>query len=377
MSRYFLTGGTGTVGSCILEHLLAQPDSHVNLLARADSDVSAEVRKLDLLQAIMGANGAKHAARVTAIRGDAKLPLFGMSLDRYQRLVGDCTHVIHSAGLVRMNLPIEEARASALGAAENVISLARALKQSGQLQKVEFVSTVGVGGHSTEVTEDWIETPRGFHNTYEQAKAEAEVPVRAAVGEGLPITVHRPSMVVGDSVTGRIISFQVFYHLCEFLTGSRSRGLFPPFGGTKLDTIPVDYVAKAMLWSSGQKQTIGKVLHLCSGPRHAIPIGDLQRQIVAMFRANGVTMPQPRIIPRVLFRAMLMPLGMLAPKNIRRAIKTVPIFLDYLASEQVFQNETTQKLLESAGIAVPPTSVYLDKVVSYYLARRGRKEQRA
>ena len=85
-------------------------------------------------------------------------------------------------------------------------------------------------------------------------------------------------------------------------------------------------------------------------------------------------MPQPRIIPRVLFRAMLMPLGMLAPKNIRRAIKTVPIFLDYLASEQVFHNETTQKLLDPAGIAVPPTSAYLDKVVSYYLDRRGRKE---
>jgi len=377
MSRYFLTGGTGTVGSCILEHLLAQPHSHVYLLVRANSNERAEERKFRLLQTIMGADGAKYADRVTAIRGDTKLSLFGMPQDQYQRLAEACTHVIHSAGLVRMNLPLKEARDSAVDAAENVITLARTLQQSGQLQKVEFVSTVGVGGHSTEVTEDWIETPRGFHNTYEQAKAEAEVPVRAAVGEGLPITVHRPSMVVGDSVTGRIISFQVFYHLCEFLTGSRSRGLFPPFGGTKLDTIPVDYVAKAMLWSSGQKQTIGKVLHLCSGPRHAIPIGDLQRQVVAMFRAKGVTMPQPRIIPRVLFRAMLMPLGMLAPKNTRRAIKTVPIFLDYLASEQVFQNETTQKLLESAGIAVPPTSAYLDKVVSYYLARRGPKDQRA
>ena len=232
MSRYFLTGGTGTVGSCILEHLLAQPDSHVYLLVRANSNERAEERKFRLLQTIMGADGAKYADRVTAIRGDTKLSLFGMPQDQYQRLADACTHVIHSAGLVRMNLPLKEARDSAVDAAENVIALARTLQQSGQLQKVEFVSTVGVGGHSKEVTEDWIETPRGFHNTYEQAKAEAEVPVRAAVGEGLPITVHRPSMVVGDSVTGRIISFQVFYHLCEFLTGSRSRGLFPPFGGT-------------------------------------------------------------------------------------------------------------------------------------------------
>lgn len=370
MSRYFLTGGTGAVGSRILEHLLAQPDSHVYLLARADSDESAEARKLDLLRTIMGADGTKHAARVTAVRGDIRLPLFGMTQDHYRKLVGNCSHVIHSAGLVRMNLPIEEARASAVGAAENIIGLARVLKYSGRLQKVEFVSTVGVGGHLKDVAEEWIATPRAFHNTYEQAKAEAEIRVQAAVREGLPITVHRPSMVVGDAVSGRTISFQVFYHLCEFLTGSRSRGLLPSFGRTRLDTIPVDYVARAIVWSARQQQTIGKILHLCSGPRHAIPIGELQRFVVTTFRARGIAVPQTRIIPRALFRAMLVPLGMFAPEKIRRAIKTVPIFLDYLATEQVFRNDATAHLLEPHGIAVPPTMAYLDKVLGYYLDRR-------
>jgi hypothetical protein len=64
---------------------------------------------------------------------------------------------------------------------------------------------------------------------------------------------------------------------------------------------------------------------------------------------------------------------MLAPEKIRRAIKTAPIFLDYLASEQVFHNETTGKLLDPQGITVPPTAAYLDKVLNYYLDRRGRK----
>jgi thioester reductase-like protein len=374
VSGYLLTGGTGTVGSCILEHLLARGDRHVYLLVRADSDESAELRKLNLLQAILGANGTEHADRVTAIRGDTKLPLLGMSQDRYQRLLGLCTHIIHSAGLVRMNLSLEEARDSAVGAAESIIGLARALQQSGQLQKVEFVSTVGVGGRLKEVVEDWIETPRAFHNTYEQAKAEAEIRVHAAVGEGLPITVHRPSMVVGDSLTGRTTSFQVFYHLCELLTGSRSRGLLPSFGGNTLDTIPVDYVAKAIIWSSGQKKTVGKVLHLCSGPRHAIPIGDLQRLVVAAFRDKGIAVPRTRIIPRALFRAQLVPLGMFATEKMRRAIKTVPIFLDYLASELAFRNEVTEKLLDAQGIALPLATDYMEKVLSYYLDRRGRGE---
>ena len=372
MRSYFLTGSTGTIGSCILEHLVAQADSRIYLLVRADSDENAENRKLQLLQTLMGTVGAKHADRVTAIRGDTKLPFFGMAKDQYQRLLVVCTHVIHSAGLVRMNLPLDEARDSAVGAAENVISLARALRQSGQLQKVEFVSTVGVGGLLKEVFEEWIEMPRGFHNTYEQAKAEAEIRVRAAVGDDLPITVHRPSMVVGDSVTGRTLSFQVFYHLCEFLTGTRSRGLMPSFGRTKLDMIPVDYVAKAMIWSCGQKDTIGKIMHLCSGPRDAILISDLQRLVVATFRARGIVVPKTRLIPRRVFRGMLVPLGMLATEKIRRAIKTVPIFLDYLATEQVFHNEATSKLLDPQGITVPPISTYLDNVLNYYLARRVR-----
>ena len=78
MSRYFLTGGTGTVGSCVLEHLLARADSHVYLLVRANSNERAEERKFRLLQTIMGADGTKYADRVTAIRGDTKLSLFGM-----------------------------------------------------------------------------------------------------------------------------------------------------------------------------------------------------------------------------------------------------------------------------------------------------------
>ena len=48
----------------------------------------------------------------------------------------------------------------------------------------------------------------------EAAKAEAERAVWSE-GAGLPITVHRPSMVVGEAQNGRVIHFQVFYHLCE------------------------------------------------------------------------------------------------------------------------------------------------------------------
>jgi nucleoside-diphosphate-sugar epimerase len=248
--------------------------------------------------------------------------------------------------------------------------LARTLHDSGRLEKVEFVSTVGVGGRMTEVPEEWIEQPRGFHNTYEQAKAEAETLVHAAVSKGLPITVHRPSMVVGDSQTGRIASFQVFYHLCEFLSGLRSGGLFPSFGNVKLDTIPVDYVAAAIVWSAREQETAGRILHLCSGPDRAMPIQSLQQFVARAFRVRGIRTPKAHMIPRSLFSAMLVPFGLFASEKTRRAIRTAPVFLDYLASDQSFHNNRTVAVLATQGFDVPGPTSYLDTVLEYYLERR-------
>ena len=370
MSRYFLTGGTGTVGSCVLQHLLEQRDCHIDLLVRADSDSGAELRKLHLLQSVIGDDGAKYASRVTAIRGDTQLPLFGMPRDHYERLVGVCTHLIHSAGLVRMNLPIEKARASAVGSAENIIHFARALKESGQLQKVEFVSTVGVGGYLKEVREDWIENSRIFHNTYEQAKAEAEIRIREAIGEGLPITVHRPSMVVGDSRTGHTLHFQVFYFLLEFLSGARTHGVFPDVGSARLDIVPVDFVAEAIVRSSESAATIGKVLHLCAGPLDAVPIRQLQAMVHDQLTARGERVYKTRYIARPVFRGLVRGLRLFVDAKTRAALGTLPIFLDYLDTEQSFDNVRSMAWLKQEGIAISRTGDYLPRVLQFYFSAK-------
>src|SRR5688572_8351024 len=152
---YFLTGGTGVVGSRVLEHLLDATDNRVFMLVRADSDEAAAQRVKDLLQRTLGVSNSRYLERIVVVRGDASQPRLGIAEPQYQQLMADCRRIIHSAGLVRMNLPLKQARASAVGAAEQIVSLARALHDSGRLEKVEFVSTVGVGGRMTEVPEEW------------------------------------------------------------------------------------------------------------------------------------------------------------------------------------------------------------------------------
>jgi thioester reductase-like protein len=98
--------------------------------------------------------------RLRALRGDVTLPDFGLAAADYQAACGECTHIIHSAGNVRMNLPIEQARRSSVDSARHIVALAHACAR---LEKVEFVSTVGVGGRTSgTVPEEWLSSAAQF-----------------------------------------------------------------------------------------------------------------------------------------------------------------------------------------------------------------------
>ncbi|QSA95698.1 SDR family oxidoreductase [Methylococcus sp. EFPC2] len=373
MSTYFITGATGVVGSALVPVLLENPGHSVSLLIRAESSARLHQR-LDDLFAYWNWGHDKHdlRARVHPIAGDVCLPRFGISPDNYAELARACTHIVHCAGKVQMNLPLEEARASAIDSARNVVDLARASMVNGQFNKVEFVSTIGVSGRMGGlVPETWITKPRRFHNSYEQAKAEAELYIQDQADRGLRVTVHRPSMVVGNSVTGEIIHFQVFYHLCEFLSGKRTFGVFPHLGESCLDVIPADIVARAIAWASKCEETSGRILHLCSGPTGSIRLTDLRTQVRAAFQEYGETLPFLSLgLPTGVFRASLPILRMLASDKMKRALNALPIFLDYLAESQQFENENSKALLSGAGIEIPAINSYLDKMLSFYLSNR-------
>ncbi|WP_282756074.1 SDR family oxidoreductase [Desulfuromonas thiophila] len=367
MKCYFITGASGAIGSALIPLLLADPDTRIVLLLRANDAANLASRLTQLLHYWTGQD--QPLAQISALRGDVGQPRFGLSETDYQQLCRDCSHIVHCAGMVRMNLPLDEARQTAVGATKHLLKMAN---QCPRLQKIEFVSTVGVGGRRREpLVEDWVHQPRSFHNSYEQAKAEAEELLVAPVASGLPLTLHRPSMVVGDSRNGRIIHFQVFYHLCEFLSGSRTFGVVPAIPDATLDLIPVDLVARALLWSSQQTTTQGAILHLCSGPRHALPIDQLTQQIHQLFRQRRGHQPPLRQVPLGLFKAGLPLLRLLSPARTRRAIDTLPVFFDYLNEPQQFANDQTRHILHQAGIPIPPVRQYLAPVIRYYLEQHG------
>jgi len=350
-NKYFVTGATGAIGSALLPLLLAEPESRIWALIRADSPEQLTNRleeliafwKLDPPQAQDARN------RIVALQGDTDQNRFALPDGIYSKITGQCTHIIHCAGVVRMNLPLDTARRHAIDAAKNIVDLAITCQKSGVLQKVEFVSTVGVAGKMPGlVPETWITRPREFHNTYEQSKAEAEDFLREQIDRHqLPVTIHRPSMVVGDSKTGKIIHFQIFYHICEFLTGRRTFGLLPHLGNAKLDIVPVDYVAAAIKYCSERQDSIGKIFHLCSGPEQAIKLTELQKLVQITFAEGNIALPISVSLPVGVFNGLIHLVSPLLSARMSRLVKSFPFFLDYLADQQVFDNSLAKQYLNS------------------------------
>jgi len=369
MKRVFLTGATGAIGSVLAECFLKEPETELLLLLRPKKGVPLEARLRDLGTFWGLQNDDPAWRRVTPVGGDAALPRFGINPAVYEEMARTVTHIVHCAGAVKMTLAMDEARAHAVVPAQATIELGQTTQAAGVLKKIEFVSTVGVGGRTPGlIRERPMPEVSAFHNTYEAAKSEAEQIVFRH-WKDLPITVHRPSMVVGDSINGRIIHFQVFYHLCEFLSGKRTSGLMPSLEGATLDTVPVDYVARAMHWSSTTAETAGRILHLCSGPDQAIRLLRLVPKIRDRAASHGARLPKLRYLPLGVFRLAVPALGLLSTAKAKRALANLELFLAYLDELQTFANDESRAVLGRQGIEVPGSDAYLDRVLDYYQER--------
>lgn len=371
MKAYFLTGATGVVGSAVMARLLAEPQARVLALVRARSAREAAVRLDGTLAALGVSERSSDDSRVRALMGDAEQPEFGLAAADLSALAASCSHIIHCAGAVRMNLPLAAARRAAVDAARNILNLAQGVADAGRLAKVEVVSTVGVGGRDHRLLrEEWVGAEHRFHNSYEQAKAEAEQLVRQAIEAGLPVTLHRPSMVVGDSRTGHALHFQIFYFLIEFLSGRRTHGFLPNLGSARLDIVPVDFVAEAIVRSSQTGATAGEILHLCAGAKEALPLRRLQAVVREHLLRQGLPAPKPRYIPPRMFRWAAQALRFIVDAKTGAALATLPVFLDYLNTDQAFENARSMARFKELGIAAPQTEIYLPRVLDYYIAQR-------
>ncbi len=366
MGRVLITGSTGVVGSALIPCLLREQNHDLVLLIRA-SDSKALQERFETLLKYWRADSTwrrDQEDRLIPIIGDITLPRLGMDQSAVKALLPDLCRIVHAAANVKMNLSLQAARDISVSSVREILALADQAKPA---VKIDYVSTMGVAGRMQgDIPETRLETRCDYHNTYEEAKAEAETLVFNAMDKGLQATIYRPSMITGDSQTGRTIHFQIFHHLSYFFSGAVSGGWLPRLSDVRLDLTPSDYVAEAIARAGSRRESYGKVLHLTSGSGHGTGVDELGERLRAALFRNGARLPKIRKIPLSVFRGGLAAAKPFLPGHVRRRMALLPIAFEYLQDKQDFVNDQSVPFLDSMGVNWPDPADYVDKSLEYF-----------
>lgn len=379
----FITGATGFVGGVVLRRLLREhPDVRIWALARASDDQETRARGVKVISRLFPRRdpaGADAAERVTWVRGDVQEPRLGLSEKRFRRLAGYLGSVIHAAAATEFDLPYDQAYRANVDGTRHVLELAVLAGEGGTRTRYLHVSTAYVAGRrSGRVNASDLSGPDGpFNNSYEATKAEAERLVRSAMAS-LDATVVRPSIVVGDSLTGETSNFNVLYFPIK-LAWRGALPLIPALPNTTLDVVPVDYVAGAIVALLFNHETAGKTYHLTAAAdampldamiEHLFRIYDRERQAVGL-----ADLPRTRRVGPWRWALIRAWLKLRLRGSARAAFEAFSIYEPYLLNEKFFEDMDTVFALRGTGVARPRWDDYFERIVSYAVASNwGRRE---
>ncbi|MCB1652169.1 MAG: SDR family oxidoreductase [Alphaproteobacteria bacterium] len=369
MKHIFVTGITGVLGSALGPVLLQSPQHVLHVLIRAEDHEHAQMRLQDLWSFWGDEVSESMRSRIHVYCGDAARPQFGLDAETYHSLLSTITHIIHSAASVKLDMDESEALEKVYKPSKTVLDFAMQIHESGRLQKLEYISTLGVAGKMSGSIPETVLPARDFHNNYERTKARSEVEALELYKQKkLPVTIHRPSMIIGHSKTGKIVHFQGFYFLCSLFTGYRTKGLLPKLPQLSFDLIPCDYVAQAVYLSlESGNETAGHIFHLCSGPDLSLPYHDLVKYLRFYHTHYAEKLPHTILVPPSLFLCSIRMMALFSWKpKFKRAAKNIALYFNHIKTIQMFENTQTIAFLETRGLALDHPENYLRAVLDYH-----------
>jgi long-chain acyl-CoA synthetase len=357
-----LTGATGFLGMELLVRYLERTQRRVYALVRGGDDREAAARMRGTLRSLFGRDHP-YGERVIALRGDITSPGLGLRGPDADGIAEQVSEIVHGAAAVSFELGLDAARAVNVEGTRRVLELARRCHSRGGLRRLSYVSTAYVAGeHSGCFSEDELDVGQRFRNSYEQSKFEAERLVAGSHGR-LPVTVLRPSIVVGERGSGWTSSFNVLYWpLRAFARGAYMA--LPARRDSPVDVVPVDYVADAIFALGQAREAEGSTFHLTAGA-HASSVGELVELATAFFKRRA-----PRLIEPELYRRVVHPLLVRSSRDerYRRALERSEVFFPYFATRVRYDDRRSRVALCATGIAPAPLRTYFDRLVEFALA---------
>ena len=258
----FLTGATGAIGSRILEHSLHQ-GSEVHALVRGREGRTAQERLDEMLD--HGKLPAELRRKAHVVEGSITEKNFALEGSDYRRVRSSTEQFIHSAAVTHLGATAAECDETNILGTDNALAFGHACRREGRLESFAFLSSYAASGTARGgfFPEDSLPQHPAFANEYERTKYHSETRVREEMARRLPVVIFRPSVTVGDTVTGRITSFNFFYQVVKIL-GSGMLSHWPDLRHRTVNIVPVDYVAHAICKGLESTWALGKTFHLVS-----------------------------------------------------------------------------------------------------------------
>ncbi|MDD9941516.1 MAG: SDR family oxidoreductase [Myxococcales bacterium] len=347
---------TGFPSSFLARRLLAKmlvklPEAHLMCLVSDNFMKQAQ----DLRRVLPKAE----RRRVELVPGDVSAMDFGMTGKEFLQLAGKTDAIHHCPTATRPGVERQVAERVNIGGAGEILELAEA---SDTIQRVVHWSSASVSGkRQGHVLESELAKPPAFRSVVEETLFRAERVMREAM-DHLPITVLRPSIIVGDSRTGEIDRLEGPYLLILLMLSAPVdlRVPLPGRGDTGLNLVPIDFVVDAGLTLALDPRSVGRTFHLVDDQPPTA------RRVFELI-AEEAGRPGPvGSLPTQIATALLRTPGLERFSHIPRT------FLEQLSTDVVYDDRNTQELLAGTGIVCPPAASYLKVMVDHV-----RREQRA
>ncbi|OGD14355.1 MAG: hypothetical protein A2V76_02045 [Candidatus Aminicenantes bacterium RBG_16_63_14] len=362
-SRILVTGGTGFLGSHIAFALL-RAGYRVTVLSRSSKNLPARDRVAHLAD-WLGLE-EEERRRLAVAEGDILDPGWAAAALEGPAGPGPVDEIVHCAS----NTSFAERKRAEVEAV-NIDGLRNVLDFAARSGCFFFhdVSTAFVAGKRTGLCrEEWVESGE-FTNVYEETKARGEVLVRDVCRrEGIRLNVCRPSIVYGDSRTGRTLRFNALYFPVKaavflrdiYLADIRERNgrkaaelgirmmenrfLFMPIrievgreGGINL--VPIDHCVDVFM-AILEDSLDGGIYHIVN-PRPT-RIEDVVDHAKRLFRLDGIETCGPGAFDA-------------RPKNALETLydATLDVYRPYMQDLRIFEIKNAAPVLESHGLVCP------------------------
>ncbi|MEC5145612.1 amino acid adenylation domain-containing protein [Chitinophaga sp. 212800010-3] len=368
-SAVMLTGATGFVGIHLLQELLDHTRATVYCLVRAKDEYHAmeKIYHTFTTYHINIREAQKH--RIIPVVGDFSQQHLGLSQEKFDELAEKLEVVYHSGSSVNFIEPYSYMKRPNVDGLREIIRFAGA----GKTKCLALLSTISVysWGHvftgktvmkeTDDIAQNLLAVSKDIG--YVRSKWVMEAVADLAAAQGLPVITYRLGYAMCHSESGASAPYQWWSGLVKNCV---EYGSYPLLRELREGLITVDYMAKAIVHITKNRNAIGQKFNLIASPEHNLTLTaffDLLLQHYDL-KMKGLPYKEWRKQWEDEPTNRLYPLTSLFRDNMHEGLSTVELYQDTYE----WHKDNVDEFLHGSGIEEP---VFDKQLLDRYLGYLG------